>query len=78
MSLLISVEEAEFTFLKEKTESTSGNLSVQLRKLADAGYIQIEKTYRNNFPLTLCSITPKGISAFEQYVEVLQQYIGKE
>jgi DNA-binding MarR family transcriptional regulator len=78
MSLLLAVEEAEFNFLKEKTNATSGNLSVQLRKLADAGYIQIEKTYRDNFPLTLCSITPKGVEAFERYVEVLKQYIEKD
>lgn len=78
MSLLLGVEEADFNFLKEKTNATSGNLSVQLRKLADAGYIQIEKTYRDNFPLTLCSITPKGIDAFERYVEVLKQYIEKD
>lgn len=78
MSLLLGVEEAEFNFLKEKTNATSGNLSVQLRKLADVEYIQIEKTYRDNFPLTLCSITPKGVDAFERYVEVLKQYIEKD
>lgn len=78
MSLLLGVEEAEFNFLKEKTNATSGNLSVQLRKLSDAGYIHIEKTYRDNFPLTLCNITPKGVEAFERYVEVLKQYIEKD
>ena len=75
ISLLIGLEEAEFTFLKEKTESTAGNLSVQLDKLEKAGYIQITKTFRGKRPLTSCSITPKGVSAFEEYVENLRNYI---
>jgi DNA-binding transcriptional ArsR family regulator len=78
VSLLIGVEEAEFNFLKEKTGATAGNLSVQLKKLSEAGYIDIKKTYRNNFPLTLCKISPMGITAFEHYVEVLKQYIEPE
>ncbi len=77
MSLLLSVDEAEFNFLKEKTAATAGNLSIQLRKLADAGYLHIEKTYRDNYPLTLCRITPIGVAAFERYVETLKQYIGE-
>jgi DNA-binding transcriptional ArsR family regulator len=75
MSLLISVKEAEFTFIKEKTNATAGNLSVQLNKLKDAGYVEITKQFKDNYPLTLCSITPKGINAFEQYVSDLQQYL---
>jgi len=75
MSLLIGVEEAEFNFLKDKTGATAGNLSVQVHKLADADYLSIEKSFRNNFPLTICRITPKGIAAFERYVETLKQYI---
>lgn len=75
VSLLISVQEAEFTFIKEKTEASAGNLSVQLQKLKDAGYIKIEKTFKDNFPLTTCSITAEGIKAFESYVKVLKQYI---
>lgn len=77
MSLLISVESAEFTFLKEKTRSTAGNLSVQLDKLAEAGYIRIEKSFKGKKPLTSCRVTPKGIKAFENYVYTLKQYIGK-
>lgn len=77
MSLLISVESAEFTFLKEKTNSTAGNLSVQLDKLAEAGYITIEKSFKGKKPLTTCRITKKGIRAFEDYVNVLKQYINK-
>lgn len=78
MSLLISVKEAEFTFIKEKTNSTAGNLSVQLNKLKDAGYIDISKQFRDNYPLTICRITRKGIEAFESYVNALQSYMKKE
>ena len=77
MSLLISVDSAEFTFLKEKTNSTAGNLSVQLDKLSEAGYISIEKTFRGKKPLTTCRITKQGLKAFEEYVNSLKQYIGK-
>ncbi len=77
ISLLISVESAEFTYLKEKTNSTAGNLSVQLDKLSAAGYIDIKKSFRGKRPLTTCSITKKGIKAFEEYVNTLKQYIGK-
>jgi len=76
MSLLVGLEEAEFTFLKEKTESTAGNLSVQLDKLEKAGYIKIEKSFRDKRPLTTCSITPAGVKAFESYVENLKNYIS--
>ena len=76
MSLLIGLEEAEFTFLKEKTESTAGNLSVQLDKLEKAGYIKIEKSFRDKRPLTTCSITSTGVKAFEEYVENLKNYIN--
>ncbi|MEJ0103291.1 MAG: transcriptional regulator [Bacteroidota bacterium] len=77
MSLLISVKEAEFTFLKEKTNATAGNLSVQIQKLKDAGYIEITKQFKDNYPQTLCKITPAGIKAFEHYVKDLQSYLGK-
>lgn len=75
MSLLISVEDAEFTFLKEETQSTAGNLSVQLDKLEKAGYIAIEKSFRGKRPLTTCKITSIGLKAFEAYVENLKKYI---
>ena len=77
ISLLISVETAEFGFLAEQTGATKGNISVQLTKLKDAGYIEVHKSFRNNYPLTQCNITPKGIAAFEGYVEAIQQYIKK-
>lgn len=77
MSILISVESAEFTFLKEKTNATAGNLSVQIDKLAEAGYITIQKSFKGKKPLTTCRISKKGIKAFENYVEALNQYIRR-
>jgi hypothetical protein len=77
MSLLISVKEAEFTFLKEKTNATAGNLSVQIQKLKDVGYIDVTKQFKDNYPQTICKITLKGINAFEQYVKALNEYIHK-
>ena len=75
ISLLVGVKEAEFSFLKDKTGATAGNLSVQISKLADAGYVEVLKTFRENYPLTTCKITKKGIKAFETYVENLKQYL---
>ncbi len=76
MSLLISVREAEFTFLKEKTNATAGNLSVQIQKLKEAGYIEVIKQFKDNYPQTICKITTPGINAFEEYVKNLQSYLG--
>ncbi|MBN8687457.1 MAG: transcriptional regulator [Chitinophagales bacterium] len=76
MSLLISVKEAEFTFIKEKTRATAGNLSVQIQKLKEAGYIDVQKQFRDNYPMTTCKITKAGIKAFEEYVASLQDYLG--
>lgn len=76
MSLLISVKEADFSFLKEKTGATAGNLSVQITKLSEADYISVNKTFRDNYPLTTCKITPQGIQAFEKYVESIKGYLG--
>jgi len=76
MSLLISVKEAEFTFLREKTNATAGNLSVQIQKLKEAGYIEVIKQFKDNYPQTVCKITRRGIDAFEQYVKNLQTYLG--
>lgn len=75
MSLLIGVKEAEFTFLKEKTGATAGNLSVQIQKLKEAEYIEVQKQFKDNYPQTICKITPKGVDAFETYVKALQSYI---
>ena len=76
MSLLITVKEAEFTFLKEKTKATAGNLSVQIQKLKEAGYIDVTKQFKDNYPQTICKITNTGINAFEKYVENLKSYLG--
>ena len=75
ISILISVKEAEFTFLKEQTNATAGNLSVQLNKLKEAGYIEITKQFKNNYPLTVCKITTNGVLAFEAYVNALRSYM---
>lgn len=80
MSLLIGVKEAEFTFIREKTNATAGNLSVQLQKLREAGYIEVTKQFKDNYPQTTCKITPAGLEAFDAYVKALQQYLqaGRE
>lgn len=75
ISILISVQEADFSFIKDKTDATAGNLSVQLTKLAEAGYIEVKKSFKDNYPLTTCKITKKGVNAFENYVANLKQYI---
>jgi len=76
MSLLIGLKEAEFTFLKEKTNATAGNLSVQIQKLKEAGYIEVQKQFKDNYPQTICKVTAKGVDAFELYVKALQSYLG--
>ncbi|GHT77181.1 transcriptional regulator [Bacteroidia bacterium] len=75
MSLLISVEEADFVYLKDETGATSGNLSVQIEKLSEAGYISVTKTFKGKMPRTICRIAPKGVTAFDEYVKALQTYI---
>ena len=74
ISLLVSLEEADFVYLREKAASTAGNLSVQLEKLSEAGYIEIEKGYSGKRPRTTCRITEAGRKAFEDYVEALKSY----
>lgn len=76
VSLLITVKEAEFTYLREKTNATAGNLSVQINKLKEAGYIDVIKSFKDNYPQTICKITPLGIQAFEEYVKDLQGYLN--
>lgn len=75
MSLLVSEQEAEFTLLKERTNATAGNLSVQINKLKEAGYIEVIKQFRDNYPQTLCRITGAGQKAFEGYVTAIQSYL---
>lgn len=76
MSILIAAESADFTYIREQTGATAGNLSVQIDKLSKAGYINVKKGFRGKMPRTVCSITEKGIDAFERYVEVLKTYIN--
>lgn len=80
MSLLISVKEADFTFIKEKTGATAGNLSVQVQKLKEVGYIEVSKQFFENYPQTTCKVTQQGIDAFAAYVKALQDYlkVGKK
>lgn len=75
MSILTSVAEADFTYLKKQTESTSGNLSIQLDKLSAAGYIEIEKGFLGKKPRTVCRITEKGRQAFDDYVDAIKTYL---
>lgn len=76
MSILMNVEEADFVYLREKTESTAGNLSVQLDKLSSTGYISVEKGFVGKKTRTTCQITEEGRKAFEEYVDALKQYIN--
>jgi len=75
VSILISVKEAEFNFIKERTNATAGNLSVQITKLKEAGYIEVIKQFKDNYPQTICKIAPEGVKAFENYVNVIQSYL---
>lgn len=75
VSLLMTSDEVDFNQIKDTTNATSGNISVQIRKLQDAGYIEVVKSFKNNYQNTSLTITNKGIKAFENYVESLKQYI---
>jgi DNA-binding transcriptional ArsR family regulator len=75
ISLLLNIKEAEFSFIKEQTKSTAGNLSVQITKLKEADYIEVTKQFKKNYPLTICKIKLRGIQAFEDYVQALQSYM---
>lgn len=76
MSLLVTVESADFNFLLEKTGATRGNLSVQITKLKDAGYLNVKKTFKDNYPNTRCSLSANGLKAFEGYVLAIKEYLG--
>ena len=78
ISLLVQVEKAEFTYLKKETGATPGNLSVQINKLKDAGYIEVKKKFKGNYPQTLCRLTPKGRQKFEDYVNAISSYLKPE
>lgn len=76
VSILMNVEEADFVYLKEKTSSTAGNLSVQLDKLSSAGYIAVEKGFVGKKPRTVCRVTDTGRKAFEEYVKDLRKLLN--
>jgi len=76
VSLLVSVQQAEFGYLREKAGATAGNLSAQLTKLESAGYVKVVKSYKNNYPCTTITITQKGVWAFERYTENLKTYLN--
>lgn len=76
VSFLMREKQAEFTILKERTRSTAGNLSVQINKLREAGYIEVIKDFKDNYPHTICRITVSGSRAFDQYVKSLQSYLS--
>ena len=76
VSILLKVERADFNYLKEQTKTTQGNLSHQLKKLKEAGYIKIRKEFFNNYPKTSCKITIKGKKAFEDYVIEMKNYLN--
>ena len=72
MSLLITAEEADFVYIRQKTGATAGNLSIQIDKLNKAGYVEVTKTFKGKMPCTVCKITPSGIQAYGEHVEALK------
>jgi DNA-binding MarR family transcriptional regulator len=76
VSYLVSKGKSDFVEIQEITQATSGNISVQLKKLENAEYISISKSFLDNYPHTVIEITPKGIDAFEEYVKAIKDYIG--
>ena len=74
ISILLTVDNCNFSFLKEKTNASQGNLSIQLKKLKGVGYIKIEKTFQNNYPKTKCRITSRGKKSFEKFFNTLKVY----
>ena len=77
MTVLLNVKSAEFSYLLENIETTKGNLSFQITKLKEAKYIQVKKSFRNNYPLTTLKITETGINAYENYIEAMTDYFNK-
>lgn len=78
ISMLVASEKVEFTHIQEETKAAAGNISIQIKKLLEAGYINVEKNFMNNYPKTSISITSKGLEAFENYVSNLKKYINPQ
>ena len=76
VSSLVKLKQADFGYLMEQTDTTQGNLSHQIRKLSESGYIEIIKTFKDNYPHTICKITAKGRKAFEKYVDDIKKYLN--
>lgn len=76
LSLLVTVEEAEFIWLRGKTGATDGNLGAQLGKLEEAGYVSLEKKFVGRKPQSLYRITDSGRTALREYVQALRQLLG--
>ncbi len=76
LTVLLPLEEADFTYLLRETGLTKGNLSSHLSKLEAAGYVEIDKTYKGKVPLTLCRITEAGRAAFDQYRRKLDAFVS--
>lgn len=74
MTILLPLQSADFSYLLENIETTKGNLSSQLSKLKEASYIQVTKSFRNNYPHTSIKITEKGMAAYEKYIESISDY----
>lgn len=77
VSILVNLNEADFVYIKKTTQATSGNMSVQIDKLAEAGYIAVEKVFEGKKPKTICRITEEGLNAFEEYVDAIKSYLQK-
>ena len=75
VSILANVEKANFAYLKDETGASSGNLSVQITKLREAGYIEVKKKFKGNYPQTSCRITNLGREKFENYVRAISAYL---
>jgi DNA-binding transcriptional ArsR family regulator len=75
VSFLINIESADFKKLLEVTSATKGNLSVQISKLQDAGYIEVKKSFKGKYPHTQCKVTNKGTKAFKVYVSDLKKLL---
>lgn len=75
VSLLLGADEADFVWLREKTGATAGNLSVQIEKLSEAGYISVRKEIVGKKPRTTCTLTEKGRQALDEYVSTLKEYL---
>ena len=76
LSLLAGVEEADFTWLRDKTGSTDGNLGAQLARLEEAGYLRVKKKFVQRKPRTIYRITDAGREALDEYVQALRQLLG--